>query len=113
MLLVDEVLPVRLTVMSAEKFPSFRLKLPLLNWKNVVWVGVGVGVGVGGGVGVGVGVGEGVPEVVKLHIGPLVVLSAIVFPTIRQKYVVPGSSVSGRVKVSFTPSSTEPVSKRG
>ena len=47
----------------------------------------GVGVGVGDGVGVGLGA---LPDVVKLHSGPLAVLLAIVLPTMRQKYCVPG-----------------------
>lgn len=47
----------------------------------------GVGVGVGDGVGVGLGA---VPDVVKVHSGPLAVLFAIVLPTMRQKYCVPG-----------------------
>ena len=48
------------------------------------WPGAGVGVAVGVGVGVGVGAGP-VPEVVKLQIGPVAVLFAIVLPTMRQK----------------------------
>ena len=51
-----------------------------------VGVGAGVGVGVGVGVGGGVGVGLGdAPDVVKLQVGPLAVLLAIVLPTMRQK----------------------------
>jgi hypothetical protein len=69
----------------------------------------GVGVGVGDGVGVGLG---DVPEVVKLQVGPLADTFAIVFPTIRQKYVVPGASVTGSVSDSVTPSSTDPVLRR-
>ena len=42
------------------------------------WFGVGVGVGVG------VGFGD-VPDVVKLQVGPVAVLLAIVLPTTRQK----------------------------
>ncbi len=42
----------------------------------------GVGVGVGEGVGVGLGA---VPDVVKLHVGPLALMFAIVLPTMRQK----------------------------
>ena len=70
----------------------------------------GVGVGVGDGVGVGPGA---VPDVVKLHVCPLAEIFAIVFPTMRQKYVVPGASVIGRVIDSVTPSSTDPVLRRG
>ena len=51
------------------------------------------------GVGVGVGLGAE-PDVVKLQSGPVAVLSAIVLPTMRQKYVVPGLSVIGSVNVS-------------
>ena len=70
----------------------------------------GVGVGVGDGVGVGAGA---FPDVVNVHVGPFAVIFAIVLPTMRQKYVVPGCSVIGSVNVSVTPSSTEPVSRRG
>ena len=41
--------------------------------------------------GVGVGVGPGVPDVVKLQVGPLALTLAMVLPTMRQKYVVPGA----------------------
>ena len=41
------------------------------------------------GVGVGVGLGDE-PDVVKLHVGPLALTLAMVLPTMRQKYVVPG-----------------------
>ena len=72
------------------------------------WPGVGVGVGLG------VGVGPGAePDVVNVHVGPLALRFAIVLPTMRQKYVVPGFSVIGNVNVSGTPSSTEPVSRCG
>ena len=70
----------------------------------------GVGVGVGDGVGVGAGA---LPEVVKLQSGPLALWFAIVLPTMRQKYCVPGLSVTGIVIDSTTPSSTEPDFKRG
>ena len=69
----------------------------------------GVGVGVGDGVGVGLGA---MPEVVNVHVGPLADTFAIVFPTMRQKYVVPGASVIGSVSDSVTPSSTDPVLRR-
>ena len=70
----------------------------------------GVGVGVGDGVGVGAGA---LPEVVNDQSGPFAVLLAIVLPTMRQKYCVPGCSVTGMVIDSMTPSSTEPVFSRG
>ena len=42
------------------------------------------------GVGVGVGLGA-VPDVVNVHVGPPALTLAMVFPTMRQYYVVPGA----------------------